>query len=184
VRGIGYRITAGMVLTFFAAMSPARGQQPAEKQPEKKPVIETPSMRLASAKNVYIYRTRGSRIPADVIRSTIEGWGRFTLVETPDKADLLIEVASSGDSGVQVSSSSNVSAESGKEEKSTSTRKDISPTDVKMIVYDARNKRALWSGTESVKFAMKEKAKENNMVEAAERLASKFHDRLEPPAAK
>jgi hypothetical protein len=190
VRGIGYRVIVGMVLACFAALLPARGQQPpekppAEKQPaEKKPVIETPSMRLASARNVYIYRTHGSRIPADVIRSTIEGWGRFTLVETSDKADLLIEIASSGDSGVQVSTSSNVSAESGKEEKSTSTRKDISATDIKMIVYDARNKRALWSGTETVKFAMKEKAKENNMVEAAERLASKFHDRLEPPAAK
>ena len=185
MRGISFQIAATMVLAFFTAMPSARGQQPAEKQPaEKKPVIETPSMRLASARNVYVYRTRGSRIPADVIRSTIEGWGRFTLVETPDKADLLIEIASNGDSGVQVSASSNVSAESGEEEKSTSTRKDISPTDIKMIVYDARNKRALWSGTETVKFAMKEKARENNLVEAAERLASKFHDRLEPPAAK
>ena len=36
------------------------------------------------------------------------------------------------------------------------------------------------SGTETVKFAMKEKGKENNLVDAAERLASKFHQRLEP----
>jgi len=51
-----------------------------------------------------------------------------------------------------------------------------------MTVSDVRNKRVLWTGTESVKFAMKEKAKENNLVEAAERLASKFHERLEPPS--
>ena len=70
-------------------------------------------MRLASARNVFIYRTHGSRIPFDVIRSTLEGWGRFTLVETPDKADLMIEISSSGDSSVQVSSSSSVSAETG-----------------------------------------------------------------------
>jgi hypothetical protein len=119
-----------------------------------------------------------------VIRSTVEGWGRFTLVDTADKADLIIEISSSGDSSVQVSSSSSVSAESGKEEKSTSSRKDISPSEVKMTVFDSRNKRGLWTATESVKFAMKEKAKENNLVEAAERLASKFHERLEPPAAK
>jgi hypothetical protein len=154
----------------------------AQQPPEKKPVMETPSMRLASAKNVLIVRTHGSRIPFEVIKSTLEGWGRFTLVETREKADLIIEVSSSGDSGVQVSSSSKVSPETGQEEKSSSTRKDISPTDVKMTVFDARNKRGLWSATESVKFAMKEKAKENNLVEAAERLASKFHDRLEPPA--
>jgi len=133
----------------------SRAQQP----PEKKPLIETPSMRLAAGRNVFMVRTHGSRIPFDVIRSTLEGWGRFTFVETPEKADLIIEIASSGDSGVQVSSSSNVSPETGHEEKSSSARKDISPTDVKMTVIDARNKRALWTAMESVKFAMKEKAK-------------------------
>src|SRR4051812_2334906 len=100
----------------------APGQQPAE----KKPLIETPSMRLAAARNVFITRTHGNRIPLDVIRSTMEGWERFTFVETPDKADLIIEISSTGDSGVQVSSSSKVSPETGQEEKSNSTRKDIS----------------------------------------------------------
>jgi len=168
---------AFMVVTTGGAQSSA--QQP---PPEKKPVIETPSMRLAAGRNVFMVRTHGSHIPFEVIRSTMEGWGRFTFMETPEKADLIIEVASSGDSGVQVSSSSKVSAETGHEEKSSSARKDISPTDIKMTVTDARNKRVLWAATESVKFAMKEKAKENNLVEAAERLVSKFHDRLEPPA--
>jgi hypothetical protein len=152
----------------------------AQQPPEKKPLIETPTMRLAAAKTVFITRTHGSRIPLDVIRSTMEGWERFTFVETPEKADLIIEISSTGDSGVQVSSSSKVSPETGQEEKSNSTRKDISPTDVKMTVFDSRNKRPLWAATESVKFAMKEKGKENNLVEAAERLASKFHGRLDP----
>jgi hypothetical protein len=31
---------------------------------------------------------------------------------------------------------------------------------------------------------MKQKARENNLVEASERLASKFHDRLEPNDAR
>jgi hypothetical protein len=166
----------GLLLLFMSGF-PALGQQSAE----KKPLIETPSMRLAAARNVFITRTHGSRIPLDVIRSTMEGWERFTFVETPDKADLIIEISSTGDSGVQVSSSSKVSAETGKEEKSSSTRKDISPTDIKMTVFDSRNKRPLWAATESVKFAVKEKGKENNLVDAAERLASRFHQRLEPP---
>jgi hypothetical protein len=85
----------------------------AQQPPEKKPLIETPSMRLAAAKTVFITRTHGSRIPLDVIRSTMEDWGRFTFVETPDKADLIIEISSTGDSGVQVSSSSKVSPETG-----------------------------------------------------------------------
>ena len=163
----------GLLTSGFSA----HGQQPAE----KKPLIETPSMRLAAAKNVFITRTHGSRIPLDVIRSTMEGWERFTFVETADKADLIVEISSTGDSGVQVSSSSKVSPETGQEEKSNSTRKDISPTEIRMAVFDSRNKRPLWTATESVKFAMKEKGKENNLVDAAERLVSKFHQRLEPP---
>jgi len=178
-----------IVIMGFAWIAGSAQQQPAEKPtpspaPEKKPVMQTPSMRLASAKNVLIIRTHGSTVPFEVIKSTLDGWGRFSLVETKDKADLIIEIASSGDSGVQVSSSSSVSANSGQEEKSTSTRKDLTPTEITMAVFDARNNRPLWSGTESVKFAMKEKGKENNLVEAAERLAAKFHDRLEPAAAK
>ena len=153
-----------------------------QQRAEKKPLIETPSMRLAAAKSVFISRIHGSRIPLDVIRSTMEGWERFSFVETPDKADLIIEISSTGDSGVQVSSSSKVSPETGQEEKSNSTRKDISPTDIRMAVFDSRNKRPLWAATETVKFAMKEKGKENNLVDAAERLASKFHQRLEPTA--
>jgi hypothetical protein len=177
------RVLAAMILIAVSAgtgSSLFRAQQP----PAKKPAFATPSMRLAAARNVLIVRTRGSRIPFDTVKSTIEGWGRFTMVETPEKADLIIEIASSGDSGVQVSSSSKVSPESGHEEKSTSTRRNISPTDVSITVIDARNKVALWSATESVKFAMKEKSRENNLVEAAERLASRLHDRLEPPAPK
>ena len=171
---LGFLFIGFLILSTIG--SSVLAQQPAQ----KKPLIETPSMRLAAARNVYITRTHGSSIPLDVIRSTMEGWERFTFVETPDRADLIIEISSTGDSGVQVSSSSKVSAETGKEEKSSSNRKDISPTDIKMTVFDTRNKRPLWAATESVKFAVKEKGKENNLVDAAERLESKFHQRLEP----
>jgi hypothetical protein len=179
-REIKMRNTTAMAVFLLFWMAGYAASQTQQQSTEKKPVMETPSMRLASARNVMVMRKHGSQIPADVIRSTVEGWDRFTLVETSDKADLIIEVWSSGDSSVQVSSSSKVSPENGQEEKSTTSTKDFSPTDVKMTVIDARNKRPLWTSTESVKFAMKEKAKENNLVEAAERLATKFHDRLEP----
>lgn len=156
------------------------GQQ---QEQEKKPVIQTPAARLAEARNAQVVRTRGgSNIPYDVIKSTLDGWMRFTLVDTPDKADIIVEVVTSGDSSVQVSSSASVSPESGRPEQSSSSRKDISAEEITMTVFDAKNKRVLWRSTERVKSAMKQKAKENNLVEAAERLASKFHDRLEPPA--
>jgi len=155
-----------------------RAQQPA---PEK-PRVETPAARLANAKSVLIMRTRGNMIPYDVIRDTVDGWGRFALVQTPDQADLLIQVASTGgDSDLRVTSTSGQSMESGRYGSSSHTSKDLSATDIKLTVLDARNRRVLWEATETAKYAMKEKARENNMVEAAEKLASKLHNKLEPP---
>jgi hypothetical protein len=153
-------------------------------QPEKKAVLETPSARLMNAKNVVVTRARGTDIPYDVIKSTLDGWGRFTLVETKDKADLVVEIATTGgERSVRVASASGPSPLTGRIEQSSSTSS-LSDAAITMTVYDARNKRVLWVGNETAKSAPKQTARENNLVEAAERLASKFHDRLEPPPPK
>jgi hypothetical protein len=153
-------------------------------QPEKKAVLETPSGRLMNAKNVVVMRARGSDIPYDVIKSTLDGWGRFNLVETKDKADLVVEIATTGgESSMRVASSSGPSPLTGRIEQSSSSS-NLSDAAITMTVYDARNKRVLWVGNEMAKSPMKQTARENNLVEAAERLASKFHDRLEQPPPK
>ena len=152
---------------------------------EKKPlVMQTASVRLASAKTVLITRTRGGDIPYDVIRTTIDGWGRFTLVKSTEQADLVIEVASTGgNNDVRVSSNMGTSPRTGQMEQGSSSTHDLSASEVTLTVIDGANKRVLWHGTESAKYAMKQKARENNLVEASERLASKFHDKLEPADA-
>lgn len=171
-------LAALLALTVVAQQQPA--QQP--EQEKKAPAVQTPAARLASAKNVFIIRTRGGDIPYETIRTTIEGWERFTLVSTPEKADLVIEVASiGGDTDVHVASGMNPSPQTGRTDPFSRSSKDLSATEVTMTVADARNKRVLWRGTESAKSAVRQKARENNLVEAAEKLASKFHDRLEPP---
>ena len=174
------------VLVLAAVFKLSAQQPPAQAAPaadqEKKPQVLTPAARLSSAKNVMVVRLRGSDIPYDTIRTTIEDWGRFTLVNARDKADLVIEVASvGGDGDVRVSGGTDFSPTSGNMQSSSRSSKDLSSTEVTMTVSDAQNKRVLWRGTESAKYAMRQKSRENNLVEAAEKLASKFHDRLEPP---
>ncbi len=166
-----------------AKASPAPATEPsAPPSPDKKQaVMQTPAVRLASARTVLITRTRGGDIPYDVIRTTIDGWGRFTLVKSTEQADLVIEVSSSGgNSDVRVSSNMGTSPRTGQPEQGTSSTRDLSSAEVSLTVMDGTNKRVLWHGTESAKYAMKQKARENNLVEASEKLASKFHDRLEP----
>lgn len=161
---------------------PARPGQASSAEKKTPPKFETTTARLTSAKNVFIIRTEGNNIPYDTIRTTLGDWQRFTLVNSADKADLIIEVGSSGgDDGVHVSRSMEPNRETGRMEESAHSSRNLSATEVSMTVRDAHNKRVLWRGTESAKYAVREKARENNLVEAAEKLASKFHDRLEPP---
>jgi hypothetical protein len=40
----------------------------------------------------------------------------------------------------------------------------------------------MWFGSEEPKFAVRQKATQTNLVQAAERLFTRFHDRVEPPA--
>jgi hypothetical protein len=105
--------------------------------------------------------------------------GKYVLVDSPDKADLTMEIsAPSDDSGTRVTTK--VSRETGQQENGYSTGKEFSSDPIKITVYDAKSKRPLWSASDKPKFAMKQKARENNLVESAERLFSKFHDRVEP----
>jgi hypothetical protein len=170
--------------------SPAPATEPASPSSasapgKKRPVMQTPSVRLTSARTVLIARTRGGDIPYDVIRTTIDGWGRFTLVKSTEQADLVIEVASSGgNSDVRVSSTMGTSPRTGQPESGSSSSRDLSAAEVSLTVIDGANKRVLWHGTETAKYAMKQKARENNLVEASEKLASRFHDKLEPIEAR
>ena len=164
-----------------AKATPAPESSAPPSSDKKQATMQTPAVRLASARTVLITRTRGGDIPYDVIRTTIDGWGRFTLVKSTEQADLVIEVSSSGgNNDVRVSSNMGTSPRTGQLEQGSSTTRDLSSSEVSLTVIDGSNKRVLWHGTESAKYAMKQKARENNLVEASERLASKFHDRLEP----
>jgi hypothetical protein len=150
--------------------------------PPKKPPAEAPAEVLTKAKTVIVVYARGNTIPFDVIESTLEGWVRFTTVHVMDKADLIVEVGTTGgNSDTRVTASDEPSMLAGRHERSSSTSKDLSNTEITMTVYEPKTRRILWTAKETAKSALKQTARENNLVEAAERLASKFHDQLEPP---
>jgi len=162
-------------LLFVCALTIACAQE------QKTPVPLTPSARLNAAMTVFMKDGGGSSIPFDVISSALEAWGRFTMVDSPDKADVVVEVsAPASGSGVSVSSSTRPSGtNAGRPEQNTTTTRELSSGQVKMSVYDPKSKMPLWSASEQPKFAMKQKAREDNLVNAAQRLISKFRERLE-----
>src|SRR5512146_1951724 len=106
----------------------------------------SPFLRLTSAKSVFIKGSDGSDIPYNVISSSMEGWGRYEIVKSPEKADLIMEITAPSDSGGGVSvSSSTKNDQYGRPQDSMSTSHELSSGSgiVKLVIYDARSKAAL-----------------------------------------
>ena len=164
---------------------PPAQQTQSQQDPPKKADPISPASRLAAAKTAFITRSGNTDIPYNVISSGLEGWGRFTLVNSPEKADIIVDVMGVSSEGgeIKVSSSTRPSRETGRMEQTSGATKQLSSSaEVRLTVYDAKTKVSLWLGIEHPKSALKKNDRENNLVEAAERLLSKFHDRLEPPS--
>jgi hypothetical protein len=58
----------------------------------------------------------------------------------------------------------------------------MSNVPIRMAVLDPKTRLPLWTGVEQPKHALKQKAREDNLVEAAQALFSKFHQAVEPSA--
>lgn len=148
--------------------------------PKKNPPV-MPTSRLAAAKTAFLKNAGGSSIPFNVISTSMEGWGRFTIVNGPENADIILEVTSpTGGSGVSVSSKTDAPSRTGQPESSTTTSRELGTGPIRLTVIDGKSKSVLWTGSEQPKFAMRKKGQEDNLVDAAEKLFSKFHDRVEP----
>lgn len=152
----------------------------------KAPKTETlsPAARLAAARSVFVKRTGGSDIPYTVIGESIKGWGHFVLASAPEKADLILEVEAPEDtSGLTFGGSTKNTSPSGEPDRSSSTwmTRQTTSNDVKLTVREAKSGSVLWRALEQSKSSIRKTNRENSLVEAAERLFVKFHDRIEPP---
>ncbi len=159
---------------------PADGTQSQSAQPSKAPLM-SPIARLRAAKTVFLTQYRGSGIALNVISSGLEGWGKYQVLESSKDADLIVKITAPTDSsGVSVSSSTSTDGY-GKPQSNSSTSKDLSSSSmITVTVMDAANKVTLWRGSEQAKSAMKQKQREDNMVEAAQKLLARFRDEVEP----
>ena len=173
-------------LTILLCSVCALAQEAAKSAPEvTKPVPPmSPFLRLTAAKSVFIKTSGRSDIPYNVISSSMQGWGRYEIVKSLDKADLIMEITAPSESGGGVTvSSSTKNDQYGRPNDSASSSRDLSSGGgmIKLVIYDARSKAALWSAMEEANGALRQKAREDNLVNASEKLFTKFHDRIEPP---
>ena len=137
--------------------------------------------RMAAAKTVFLKNVGGNDIPFNVISRNFESWGRYILVDSAEQADMVIEILSPGDDRDKkdTKDAPKTSIYGGPQNPPATARP---TTDVIVFTVYDKNKKPMWIAREEPKFALKHKTEETHLMEAAQKLFTRFHDRIEPPA--
>ena len=164
----------------------AAAQQPAPPSQPANPGAAAHYDRMAAAKSVFLKNAGGNDIPFNVISRNFESWGRYILVDSPDQADMVIEILSPDDGTEKKDKDKKDSGKGGiyggPQQGPPQASIPVPTTDViTLTVYD-KNKKPMWIAREEPKFAVKHRTEETHLVEAAQKLFTRFHDRIEPPA--
>lgn len=147
-------------------------------QEAAKPPVLSHNARLMAARNIFIEHA-GGRLPNEVIGNAFQGWGRYTVVGDPAGADLIVSInAAVSDAGVSVSGGD------GRGRGTSSTNlSSAAVIGIQLLILDAHDRVVLWSGREQPKSSLKEKQREDNVVEASLRLFRRFRNLIEPEPA-
>lgn len=171
----------GLLFVVFAASGAQQSAPPAQ-QPAN-PGAAAHYDRMAAAKTVFLKNAGGNDIPFNVISRSFESWGRYILVDSPDKADMIVEILSPDDGTEKKdksdSAGNKTNVYAGNQQREPSSPKPAIDV-ITFTVFD-KNKKPMWIAREEPKFAVRHKAEEVHLVEAAQRLFTRFHDRIEPP---
>lgn len=177
------RCVAPLVVVLLIAGVLFAQEKPQAPPEQKNPAYVSPSARLAAAKTVFMKNNGGSEIPFNLISGGIEGWARFVPVDSPEQADIVIEITSPDDdrSSQSTSKSKTKVGAQGHMEDSASASRTVNEGPIKMVVSDARTHLTLWAASENPKGGFRQRARDEHLVEAAQRLLTKFRERIEPP---
>jgi len=132
---------------------------------------------VISAKKVFLTNGGGSNLAYDAFYSEMKQWGKYEIVGSPDNADLIIELAYRvEDRGTRVWSSSNTY--NGTTQVHSAQIVDPQLT---LNIFDAKSKTSLWSEVDHRRLARREKNREKETVNSADRLVQDLKARVEVP---
>jgi hypothetical protein len=141
----------------------------------RKDVPEAPlPASIISARTVFLANGGGSALAFDEFYSQMKAWGRFQLVGSPAEADVVVELRFFvEDDGTKVSSYTN--SYTGKTQ--VMSREVVDPQ-LSVNIYDAKTKDLLWSVTDHRRLARREKNREKETINSADRLVDGMKERI------
>jgi hypothetical protein len=165
------KLTALAFLCIFVSAFAIAGKNRKDIPPAPLPAV------IVNARKVFLTNGGGSDLAYDAFYSQMKGWGKYQLVGSPDEADLIIELAYRVEhGGTRVWSSTN----SYDGTTQVHSAQIVDPQLVLMI-YDAKSKNSLWSTIDHRRLAHRQKNREKETINSAERLVEELKSRANIP---
>jgi hypothetical protein len=132
---------------------------------------------VVNAKKIFLTNGGGSNLAYDAFYSDMKQWGKYEIVGSPDEADLIVELAYRVDrGGTRVWSSTN--SYDGTTQVHSAQ---ILDPQVTLTIYDAKTKNSLWSEVDHRRLARREKNREKETINSADRLVEDLKSRVSVP---
>ena len=129
------------------------------------PPAPLPSV-VRDAKRVFLTDGGGSDLAYDAFYSEMKQWGKYEIVGSPAEADIIIELAYRIEQGgTRVWSSTNTY------NRTTQVHSaQITDPQLVLTIYDAKSKDSLWSAVDHRRLARRQKNREKETINSAQRL--------------
>jgi hypothetical protein len=162
-----------IVIILVAILLPCSSEA---KDKKSVPVAPLPTI-VVYAKKIFLANGGGSNLAYDAFYSAMKEWGKYQIVGSPEEADLIVELAYRVDKGgTRVWSTTNTY------NNTTQVRSsEIIDPQVILTIYDAKSKNSLWSETDHRRLARREKNREKEFVNSAQRLVNDLKTRVSIP---
>jgi hypothetical protein len=145
---------------------------------ERKDVPSAPlPAAVAGARTIFLTNGGGSNLAYDEFYAQMKQWGKYEIVGSPDDADLIIELAYIVEhNGTRVWSTTNTY--NGATDVHSSQIVDPQLT---LTIFDAKTKNSLWSEIDHRRLARREKNREKETINSADRLVEDLKARVSVP---
>jgi hypothetical protein len=163
--------TALVFLFIFVSAFAIAGKNRKDVPPAPLPAV------IVNARKVFLTNGGGSDLAYDAFYSEMKRWGKYQLVGSPDEADLIVELAYRVEhGGTRVWSSTN-------SYDGTTQVHSAQIVDPQLVVtiYDAKSKNSLWSTIDHRRLARRQKNREKETINSAERLVEELKTRVNIP---
>jgi hypothetical protein len=132
---------------------------------------------VVNAKKIFLTNGGGSNLAYDSFYSEMKKWGKYEIVGSPEEADLIVELAYRVEhNGTRVWSSNN--SYNGTTQVHSAQ---IVDPQLMLTIFDAKTKNSLWSEVDHRRLARREKNREKETINSADRLVEDLKARISIP---